>query len=200
MPLEYSQLIRNNQEWAAKKLQAEPGYFKHLSVRQEPNFLYIGCSDSRMPLDTYTSTEPGELFVHRNIANQVSLTDINLLSVLDYAINVLKVKHVIVCGHYDCGGVRAAYKHQATGLVGNWISPISDLAREHKAELDAIVDETQRLNRLSELNVLRQVDNLRKTHVIQRALQKCHADFQIHGWVLDLSTGQIIELELPDYQ
>lgn len=200
MPLEYSHLIANNRKWAEKKLLGEPGYFEKLSIRQEPHFLYVGCSDSRMPLDTFTCTEPGELFVHRNIANQVSITDINFLSVLDFAVNTLKVKHIIVCGHYDCGGVKAAYKGQATGLVGNWISPIRDLAREFKAELDAIDDENQRLNRLSELNVLRQVENLYKTHVVQRAMQKCHSGFKIHAWVLDLSTGHIIELDTPQNQ
>ncbi len=198
MPLEYQHLISNNLKWAAQKKAAEPGYFEKLSMRQQPNFLYIGCSDSRMPLDTFTSTEPGELFVHRNIANQVSITDINFLSVLDYAVHVLKVKHIIVCGHYNCGGVTAAYKGQATGLVGNWISPIRDLAKEYAAELESIENETLRLNRLSELNVIRQVENLYKTHVVQRALQKCHSDFQIHAWVLDLSSGHIIELPLPD--
>lgn len=198
MPLEYQHLISNNKRWAALKKSAEPDYFKRLSLAQQPHFLYIGCSDSRMPLDTFTSTEPGELFVHRNIANQVSITDINFLSVLDYAVNVLKVKHIIVCGHYNCGGVTAAYKGQATGLVGNWISPIRDLAKENAKELDSIEDEYLRLNRLSELNVIRQVENLYKTHVVQRALQKCHSDFQIHAWVLDLATGHILELPLPE--
>lgn len=198
MPLEYSHLISNNKLWAERKKLAEPDYFSRLSMRQQPNFLYIGCSDSRMPLDTFTSTEPGELFVHRNIANQVSITDINFLSVLDYAVHVLKVKHIIVCGHYNCGGVTAAYKGQATGLVGNWISPIRDLAKEHKQELDTIENEAERINRLSELNVIRQVENLYKTHVVQRALQKCHSEFRIHAWVLDLASGHIIELPLPE--
>ncbi len=194
-PLKYSHLIANNLQWAERKKDANPNYFNQLSLRQQPNFLYIGCSDSRMPLDTFTNTEPGELFVHRNIANQVSITDINLLSVLDYAVNVLKVKHVIVCGHYDCGGIHAAYTGNAGGLVGNWISPIRDLAREHKAELDAISNEKQRMNRLSELNVINQVENLKKTHVVQQALQNCDRCFEIHAWVLDLSTGLIKELE-----
>ncbi len=198
MSLEYSHLISNNRKWADSKKNANPDYFNTLSLRQQPNFLYIGCSDSRMPLDTYTSTEPGELFVHRNIANQVSITDINLLSVLDYAVNVLIVKHVIVCGHYDCGGIQAAYRGSATGLVGNWISPIRDLAREFKAELDSIANENHRMNRLSELNVIRQTENLMKTHVIQRALKNCSACFEIHAWVLDLSTGLIKELDITD--
>ncbi|PKP53303.1 MAG: carbonic anhydrase [Bacteroidetes bacterium HGW-Bacteroidetes-1] len=198
MPHDYQSLISSNKAWAKKKKLQDSEYFNKLSLKQTPQFLYIGCSDSRMPLDTFTATEPGELFVHRNIANQVSLTDINFLSVLDYAVNVLKVKHIIVCGHYGCGGVSAAYDGKSSGLVANWISPIRDLSIEHEAELNAIESEELRLNRLSELNVLRQVENIYKTHVIQRALEKCHMDFQIHGWVLDLSTGHIIELEIPD--
>lgn len=198
MSLEYSHLISNNRKWAESKKDSNPDYFNTLNLRQQPNFLYIGCSDSRMPLDTYTSTEPGELFVHRNIANQVSVTDINLLSVLDYAVNVLRVKHIIVCGHYDCGGIRAAYQNSAAGLVGNWISPIRDLAIEFQSELDKIEDENQRLNRLSELNVIRQTENLMKTYVIQDALLKCTGCFEIHAWVLDLSTGLINELDIRD--
>ncbi len=200
MPNNYKQLIENNKSWAQKKKEYSPGYFENLKLRQEPNFLYIGCSDSRMPLDTFTQTEPGELFVHRNIANQVSITDINFLSVLDYAVNVLRVKHIIVCGHYGCGGVTAAYHGLARGLVGNWISPIRDIAREHKEELEAIQDEENRLNRLSELNVLKQVGNLYKTHVIQQAVAEGRIDFQIHAWMLDLSNGLIMELEFEDTQ
>ncbi len=200
MPNNYKQLIENNKSWAKKKKEYSPGYFDNLKLRQEPHFLYIGCSDSRMPLDTFTQTEPGELFVHRNIANQVSITDINFLSVLDYAVNVLRVKHIIVCGHYGCGGVNAAYHGLARGLVGNWISPIRDIAREHKEELEAIQDEEKRLNRLSELNVLKQVGNLCKTHVIQQAVSEGRIDFQIHAWMLDLSNGLIMELEFEDTQ
>lgn len=197
MPKSYVNLIANNKTWAQSIKDRDPEYFKRLSIRQTPPFLYIGCSDSRMPLDTYTSSEPGEMFVHRNIANQVSITDINFLSVLDFAVNVLQVKHIIVCGHYNCGGVAAAYHHSAAGLVANWISPISDLALEYQAELSSISDETKRLNRLSELNVIRQVENLYKTHVIQLALKNSTLNFEIHGWVLDISTGLIIELNVP---
>lgn len=196
MPQQYFNLIENNKNWADHKYKADPEYFKKLSLGQQPNFLYIGCSDSRMPLDTFTQTEPGELFVHRNIANQVSITDINFLSVLDYAVNVLKVKHIIVCGHYNCGGVTAAYKGLATGLVGNWISPVRDLAKANEKELLEIEDEAMRINRLTELNVMQQVKNLCKTHVIQQAVADGHKNFQIHGWVLDLSTGLIKELEV----
>lgn len=196
MPQQYFSLIENNKRWATNKHEADPEYFKKLSLGQQPNFLYIGCSDSRMPLDTFTQTEPGELFVHRNIANQVSITDINFLSVLDYAVNVLKVKHIIVCGHYNCGGVTAAYKGLAGGLVGNWISPIRDLAKSNQEELDLIEDETLRINRLTELNVLQQVQNLCKTHVVQQAVFNGNTNFQVHGWVLDLSSGLIKELEV----
>jgi len=150
-----------------------------------------------MPLDTYTSTEPGELFVHRNIANQVSLTDINFLSVLEYAVNVLKVKHIIVCGHYRCGGIAAAYHGKVKGLVGNWTNPIRDLVLDYNQELSSIADLDERLDKLSELNVIQQVENLFKTNIVQHALLKCQATFQIHGWVLDLKTGLIKELELP---
>lgn len=196
MPQNYKQLIENNKIWAKLKKESNPEYFNKLKLRQEPHFLYIGCSDSRMPLDTFTQTEPGELFVHRNIANQVSITDINFLSVLDYAVNVLHVKHIVVCGHYGCGGVAAAFHGKATGLVGNWISPIRDIAREHKEELDSILNEEKQLDRLSELNVLKQVGNLCKTHVIQQAAKEGKIDFQIHAWMLDLSTGLIKELEV----
>lgn len=200
MPQTYHNLIENNKSWAINKQNNDPEYFKRLSLRQTPPFLYVGCSDSRMPLDTYTQTEPGELFVHRNIANQVSITDINFLSVLDYAVNVLKVKHVIVCGHYGCGGVEAAYHGKATGLVGNWISPIRDLALEHQTELDMIENEREKLNRLVELNVRKQVSNLFKTNVIQNALRSGEVHFQVHGWVLDLSSGLIIDLKVENPQ
>lgn len=193
----YKDLIENNKIWAQQKQSSEPEYFERLSHSQSPPFLYIGCSDSRMPLDTYTSTEPGELFVHRNIANQVSLTDINFLSVLEYAVNVLKVKHIIVCGHYRCGGIAAAYHGKVKGLVGNWTNPIRDLVLDYNQELNAIADLDDRLDKLSELNVIQQVENLFKTNIVQHALVKCQALFQIHGWVLDLKTGLIKELELP---
>jgi carbonic anhydrase len=193
----YKTLIQKNKEWALHKKQTSPEYFSKIQLPQKPPFLYIGCSDSRMPLDTYTQTEPGELFVHRNIANQVSLTDINFLSVLEYAVNVLKVKHIIVCGHYQCGGVEAAYLNQTGGLVGNWVNPIRDLVLKFEDELNAITNQTERLNRLAELNVAKQVENLFKTTVVQRALDENPGQFQIHGWVLDIGSGLIIELELP---
>jgi carbonic anhydrase len=193
----YNKLIKNNKAWAIEKKDSQPDYFTKIQLPQKPPFLYIGCSDSRMPLDTYTQTEPGQLFVHRNIANQVSLTDINFLSVLEYAVNVLKVKHIIVCGHYQCGGVEAAYSNIAEGLVGNWVNPIRDLVLKFDEELNNIKDRHLRLNRLSELNVMKQVENLYKTTIVQRALEVNTNQFQIHGWVLDLSNGLIVELDMP---
>ncbi|MCK9291901.1 MAG: carbonic anhydrase [Bacteroidales bacterium] len=195
MPYLYHQLISNNKNWVAQKKQTDTTYFKRLSSGQKPLFLYIGCSDSRMPLDTFTQTEPGELFVHRNIANQVSITDLNFLSVLDYAVNYLHVKHIIVCGHYGCAGVSEAYQGQATGLVGNWISPISDIASAYKDELDQIDDMQERMNRLSELNVLEQVRKLFKINIIQQVLAENQTSIELHGWILDLSSGLIKELE-----
>ena len=156
----YEDLIQKNGQWAADKLRKSPAYFDLLSEYQKPPFLFVGCSDSRMPIDTFTQTEPGELFIHRNIANQISLTDMNFLSVLEYAIEVLKVKHIIVCGHYNCGGVEAAYYNRARGLTENWVTQIKDIVREHAPELDAIADTELRLNRLSELNVVAQVRNI----------------------------------------
>ncbi len=193
----YNKLIDKNKAWAIEKKDTNPDYFTKIQLPQKPPFLYIGCSDSRMPLDTYTQTDPGQLFVHRNIANQVSLTDINFLSVLEYAVNVLKVKHIIVCGHYQCGGVEAAYSNKAEGLVGNWVNPIRDLVLKFDDELNNIKDRHLRLNRLSELNVMKQVENLYKTTIVQRALEANPDQFQIHGWVLDLSNGLIIELDMP---
>lgn len=197
MPETYHNLIRKNLQWAREKSKTKPEYFARLKQAQKPPFLYIGCSDSRMPLDTFTQTEPGELFVHRNIANQVSLTDINFLSVLEYAVKVLKVKHIIVCGHYQCGGVEAAYTNQADGLVGNWVNPIRELVLKFDHELQSIENLEDRLNRLSEINVVKQVENLYKTAVVQRTLSENPKQFQIHGWVLDLSTGLIKQLDMP---
>ncbi len=193
----YNNLIKRNKAWANKKKDIQPDYFSNIQLPQKPPFLYIGCSDSRMPLDAYTQTDPGQMFVHRNIANQVSLTDINFLSVLEYAVNVLKVHHIIVCGHYQCGGVEAAYSNKADGLVGNWVNPIRDQVLKYDEELNSIADINLRLNRLSELNVVQQVENLYKTTIVQRALETDPNQFQIHGWVLDLSTGLIVELDLP---
>ncbi|MFT2008135.1 carbonic anhydrase [Pontibacter sp. 13R65] len=192
----YEDLLENNQEWAAEKLEQDPTYFEKLSQGQKPPFLFIGCSDSRMPLNNFTKTEPGELFIHRNVANQVSLTDMNLLSVLEYAVEALNVQHVVVCGHYFCGGVAAAYKGNATGVVESWVNPIREIYLQNRVEIDAIEKEEDRVNKLAELNVIAQVRNICNTSVMHRAF-KTGSYPKLHGWVLDIRNGKIKELELP---
>ncbi len=193
----YSDLIHNNARWAQAKIEQDGLYFKRLAEYQAPPFLFIGCSDSRMPIDTFTQTEPGELFIHRNIANQISPTDMNFLSVLEYATEVLQVKHIIVCGHYNCGGVKAAYENSARGLTENWITEIKDIVRENREELEAIADCESRLDRLSELNVIAQVKKIFKVSAIERLIEGQGYNPTIHGWVLDLKQGLIKDLELP---
>ncbi|MHC2991508.1 carbonate dehydratase [Pontibacter sp. HJ8] len=192
----YEDLIKNNLTWAEEKLQQDPGYFQQLAAGQKPPFLFIGCSDSRMPLNSFTKTEPGELFIHRNVANQVSLTDMNLLAVLEYAVEALGVQHIVICGHYCCGGVEAAYRGTATGVVESWVNPIRELYLQNKQELDQIPNETERLNRLAEYNVLAQVRNICKTSVMHRAFKSGKYP-KVHGWVLDIKSGHIIDLPLP---
>ncbi|MBD2435186.1 carbonic anhydrase [Nostoc sp. FACHB-110] len=192
-------LLRNNQVWVAEKLNLEPHYFEELSRGQTPQFLYIGCSDSRLPLTNFTRTEPGELFVHRNIANQVSLTDINFLAVLEYAIIHLHVKHIIVCGHYDCGGIKAALEWQTIGIIDNWVNPIRELYLENKSEIDALPTRVERLNRLAEINVVAQVKNLYQTSIIRQALYERNAPL-VHGWLLDIRTGLIKDLQVSTIQ
>lgn len=190
------ELLKNNQSWAAKKLAIEPEYFNKLSVGQKPPYLYIGCSDSRMPLTKFTQTEPGEIFVHRNIANQVSLTDINFLSILDYAIAHLEVRHIIVCGHYGCGGIKAALEGHTTGLVDNWVNPIREVYLQKKVEIDSLSTREKKINRLAELNVIVQVKNLYQTSILRKCLRENNAP-QIHGWVINLQTGLIEDLQVP---
>ncbi len=194
----YKDLLNNNKNWAQQQLEINPQVFEILSQSQKPPFLYIGCSDSRMPLDTYTQTRPGEMFVHRNIANQISLTDMNILSVLEYALMQLKIKEVIVCGHYQCGGIAAAYHNNASNTVENWIRPIKDILIDNKKELDSISDTNDKLNRISELNVIRQIETLLKTSAMEKILEQDKKnELHVHGWVLDLKHGAIKELELP---
>ncbi len=193
--LTIEELLKNNQSWVAEKLASEPDYFNQLAAEQKPPYLYVGCSDSRMPLTRYTKTEPGEIFVHRNIANQVSLTDINFLSVLDYAISHLKVQHIIVCGHYGCGGIQAALEGSTTGLVDNWVNPIRELYLQKQLEIDSISTREERINRLAELNVIAQVKNLHQTSIVRRCMREGNAP-QIHGWVLNLKTGLIKDMEI----
>jgi len=192
----YKKLIANNAIWIDEKLSSDPTYFARLANGQNPPFLYLGCSDSRLPIDVMTRTEPGQIFIHRNIANQIFLNDMNFLSVLQYAVQVLHVEHIIICGHYKCGGIEAAYNGTATGLVENWVMNIRDIAMENKKELDDIADREQRLNRLSELNVIRQLRQLCKTSIMHDAF-KSNTYPKLHGWVLDIRHGKIIELPLP---
>jgi len=187
----YERLLLENKAWAAEKLADDPEYFERLAHIQTPEFLWIGCSDSRVPANEITGTQPGEIFVHRNVANMVINTDVNLLSVLDYAVNHLKVKHVIVCGHYGCGGVKAAASRQDFKPVLNmWLRNIKDVYRLHRDELNSIADEESRCDRLVELNVQEQVTNLAKTSIIQRAWRKEERP-DLHGWVYGLKDGLI---------
>lgn len=195
MQQSYLKLLDNNKVWVKEKLAKDPEYFLRLSKLQAPDYLWIGCSDSRVPANEITGTQPGEVFVHRNIANMVVHTDMNMLSVLDYAVNVLGVKHVIVCGHYGCGGVLAAMGNQQFGLIDNWLRHIKDVYYLHRNELDAIADTEERGRRFVELNVMEQVMDLSKTSIIQNSW-KNHKRPSIHGWVYDLKTGIIKELNV----
>jgi carbonic anhydrase len=187
----YEKLLLENKAWAQEKKEHDPQYFERLAHLQTPQFLWIGCSDSRVPANEITGTQPGEIFVHRNIANIVVHTDVNLLSVLDYAVNHLKVKHVIVCGHYGCGGVKAATTNNDYKQVLNmWLRNIKDVYRLHADELNAIDNEEQRTDRLVELNVKEQLVHLAKTSTIQRAW-RYHQRPHLHGWVYGLKDGLI---------
>jgi carbonic anhydrase len=193
--ISYQKLLEGNQKFVADSLQIDPDYFKNLAKGQQPPVLWIGCADSRVPANQITNTKPGEIFVHRNIANMVIHTDMNMLSVLDYAVNVLKVKHVIVTGHYGCGGVIAAMTNKGFGLIDNWLRHIKDVYRLHSEELTAIEDEQQRVNRLVELNVIENVYNLCKTTIVQNAWANGQ-DLSVHGWVYSIETGVIKDLEV----
>lgn len=186
----YEKLLLENKAWAREKIQADPTYFSHLAEIQTPEFLWIGCSDSRVPANEITGTEPGEIFVHRNIANMVVHTDLNLLSVLEYAVNHLHVKHIIVCGHYGCGGVKASMSRHTFGIINKWLRNIKDVYRIHLDEIDAIPDMEDRTNRLTELNVREQVMNLAKTSIVQKAWKERNYP-HLHGWVYGLSNGII---------
>ena len=178
-----------------EQLDLDPAYFEKLSKGQSPEYLWIGCSDSRVPANQITGTEPGEVFVHRNIANMVVHSDMNMLSVLSYAVEVLKVKHIIVCGHYGCGGVIAAMKNQQFGLIDNWLRHIKDVYRYHHTELDAIEDENERARRFVEVNVQEQVHDLGKTSIVQNAWRR-NQPLHIHGWVYDINDGLINDLKV----
>lgn len=191
----YKKLLDNNRAWVDSKLAEDPNFFKKLADGQKPPVLWIGCADSRVPANEIIGAPPGEVFVHRNIANMVVHTDMNMLSVLDYAVNVLEVQHVIVCGHYGCGGVRAAMSNQQFGLIDNWIRHIKDVYRLHQKELDAIPDMVKRENRFIELNVIEQVYDLSKTSIIQNSWRTKKAPY-IHGWVYDIKNGIIQDLKV----
>ncbi|QEM14084.1 carbonic anhydrase [Mucilaginibacter gossypiicola] len=191
----YEGLLEGNKKFIEGALAEDPEYFDKLANGQKPPVLWIGCADSRVPANQITNTAPGEIFVHRNIANMVIHSDMNMLSVLDYAVNVLKVKHVIVTGHYGCGGVNAAMGNNQFGLIDNWLRHIKDVYRLHADELDAITDETERSNRLVELNVIENVNNLCKTSIVQNAW-KNGQDLSVHGWVYSLSTGVINDMKV----
>jgi carbonic anhydrase len=191
----YNSLLEGNKKWVQKKLDQDSQFFEKLSQGQNPQFLWIGCSDSRVPANEITNTQPGDIFVHRNIANMVVHSDMNMLSVLDYAVNILKVKHVIVCGHYGCGGVKAAMDNEQYGLVDNWLRFIKDVHRTYADELDAIVDEEKKFDRFVELNVIEQVFDLTKTSIIQNAWKERNEP-KVHGWVYSLKTGLIKDLNV----
>lgn len=189
----YKKILENNKKWVADKLKIRPDYFNNLAESQHPPLLWIGCSDSRVPANEIIGAEPGEVFVHRNIANMVVHSDMNMLSVLDYAVNSLKVQHVIVCGHYGCGGIKAAMGNSSIGIIDNWIRHIKDVYRFHHEELDAIENERERFNRFVEVNVKEQVMDLAKTSIVQNAWssgQKLH----LHGWVYGLDSGYVTDL------
>jgi carbonic anhydrase len=191
----YLKLFKNNKEWVSNQLKKDPEYFSKLANGQKPEYLWIGCSDSRVPANEITGTNPGEMFVHRNIANMVVHSDMNMLSVLSYAVDVLKVKHIIVCGHYGCGGVVAAMGNQQYGLIDNWLRHIKDVYRYHHKELDMIKDTKARENRLVQLNVVEQVHELGKTSIVQNAWERGQS-LHIHGWVYDISDGIIDDLKV----
>ncbi|GAB3919361.1 carbonic anhydrase [Larkinella terrae] len=189
----HEKLLLANKAWALDKLELDEFYFENLAADQKPQFLWIGCSDSRVSAEEITGTLPGEMFVHRNIANQVISSDLNLLSVLQYAVEVLKVRHVIVCGHYECGGVKAALLSKRYGLIDNWLQNIQLVKEKYFAELNGITDENARFNRLVELSTQEQIYNLAHTAIIQDAWNR-KQDVWLHGWVFDLHTGQLKEI------
>jgi carbonic anhydrase len=188
-------LFTNNRQIVQRLTSEDPQYFERRAGRQEPHFLFIGCADSRVPIETLTGIVPGEMFVHRNIANQVVAADLNLLSVLQYAVEVLDVKHVIVCGHYQCGGVHAAMGDQSFGLVDHWLAGIRETVRRHRAELEALADDKARLNHVVDLNVLRQVANLARTPIVQNTWRRGRRPM-LHGVVYDIHDGLLKELAL----
>lgn len=188
-----TKLLANNRAWAAARVSHDPTFFSRLAGQQVPSFLWIGCSDSRVPANEIVGLDPGELFVHRNVANIVVHTDVNCLSVLQFAVDVLKVRHVIVCGHYGCGGIRAALDGTAHGLIDNWLQHVQDVKEAHQAELLALADVDARIDRLAELNVMDQVRNIARTTIIQDAWRR-DQPLELHGWIYGLKDGLIHDL------
>jgi carbonic anhydrase len=192
--MSFEKIFKNNEKWIAEKLAVDPDYFQNLSKGQSPEYLYVGCSDSRVTAEDLMGANPGEIFIHRNIANMVISIDLNMMSVLNYAVRHLKVNHIIVCGHYECGGVKAAMQSKDMGILNPWLRNIRDVYRLHQDELDAITDLGQRYNRLIELNVQEQCVNLIKTAAVQEAYKE--RGLTVQGWVFDIHTGKIIDLKI----
>lgn len=192
--MDVKQIFENNQHWIAKQLQSDENYFKKLSEGQSPEFLYIGCSDSRVSAEELMGLQPGQVFVHRNIANMVPNTDLNSMSVINYAVVHLKVNHIIVCGHYGCGGVHAAMQQSDLGILNPWLRNIRDVYRIHRKELDATANEGERYKRLVELNVQEQCINIIKTAEVQKA--NSERDLKVYGWIFDIHTGTLIDLKI----
>ena len=193
--MDFKKIFENNKKWVSDKLDSDPNYFEKLAKGQHPEFLYIGCSDSRVTAEDLMGVNPGEVFIHRNIANQVISTDNNLNAVVQYAVEHLKVKHIIICGHYECGGIKAAMNPSDMGQLNAWLQSLRDVYRYHREELDAIVEEQKRFDRLVELNVLEQCLNIIKIDHVQRAWYKTGYP-RIYGWVFDVRTGNLIDLGL----
>ncbi|MGL4935124.1 MAG: carbonic anhydrase [Cetobacterium sp.] len=194
---DYNDLLKENLEWVEKKLNLDKDYFQNLSKGQKPPFLYIGCSDSRMPIDTFTQSEPGSFFIHRNIANQVFSNDMNFLATLEYAVEQLEVEHIIVSGHYECGGIKTAHdKCRHSSIISSWLMPIKKIQVEHRDELEKLGSEEEKLDRLTELNVLEQLKHIFELSVIRNKIESGKYP-RIHGWILDIRHGKIVEIEIP---
>jgi carbonic anhydrase len=187
-----TQLLENNRQWSEEQKNSDPEFFNKLSERQKPEYLWIGCSDSRVPANQIVGLIPGDIFVHRNVANLVVHTDFNCLSVLQYAVDVLKVKHVIICGHYGCGGIDAALQDQQLGLIDNWLGHIRDIAYKHRAQL-SVLNEQDKCARLCELNVLEQADNVKRSSIVKEALKRGQP-LQVHSWIYSLRNGRLKDL------
>lgn len=192
--MDIEQIFKNNQTWVNEKLGIDPNYFKNLADGQNPDILYVGCSDSRISAEEIMGVQPGDVFVMRNISNMISNLDLSAMSVVNYAVDILEVKHVVICGHYGCGGVKAAMQSEDLGLLNPWLRNIRDVYRLHREELNAITDEEQKYRRLVELNVQEQCVNVIKTAVVQLAVR--NRDLAVHGWVMDMATGKLIDLKI----